>query len=262
MEMTLASNIALRYACHKSKIIAAGLQPIHIEEPDNKPHSSQTGWIRRSWEEGLRQAGREQVRNILESEKLEGCIPSRPIVKIGDREDSLLEELRLGNYDLFIEGEISNFNTGEFRNKLRSRLYRKMPCPVLMVKNIVQSDKIVLLVDSRTDLENLVDRFCAFLREGEIDFDLCVYSLDDVSQEVQPEDIMARCKDLLQEHGRTPGRSFALLTAPETAGHSLREYGMLAASVDRRSSRKSPLIEVLARVSCPLLLCWTYSTGR
>lgn len=262
IEMTLASNIALRYACQKSGILATSLQPIHIEEPDNKPHSSQTGWIRRSWEAGLKQAGLEQVRSILENEKLDCSILPRPIVEIGDREDKLLEELRLGDYDLFIEGEISNFNTGEFRRKLRSKLYRKMPCPVLMVKNIIQSDKVAIIVDSKSDLDELVSRFCRLLPDKKMDFDLCIYSLEDPDEEIQPEDIIAECKKLLNKEGYTPSRSYTLLTAPGKSASSLQGYGLMVSAIDRNSTRKSQLIELLARVSCPLLLCWTYSVRR
>jgi len=262
VEMTLASNIALRYSCLKSKVLKIGLQPIHIEEPDNKAHSSETGWIRKSWESGLKQAGMEQVRRILQNEELDCFIMPQPIIKVGDREDLLLQELRIGDYELFIEGELSNFNTGEFRKKLRSKLYRKMPCPVLVVKNIIKSDRVAMVVDSRTDLEALIPQFCALLQEKEIDFDLCVYSLDEFSQELQPEDIIQKATKILAENGLTPQRSFTLLTAPEKAALSLQEYGMIASAVDRNSTRKSPLIEVLARVSCPLLLCWTYTAGR
>ena len=262
VEMTLASNIALRYACQKSDIIGVGLQPIHIEEPDHKSHSSETGWIRKSWESGLKQAGMEQVRQILQNEELDCFIMPQPIVEVGDRADILLRELRLGGYNLFIEGEISNFNTGEFRKKLRSKLYRKMPCPVLVVKNIIKSDRVAIVVDSRTDLQSMIDQFCGLLPDKQIDFDLCVYSLDDFSQEKQPEDIIKSAKTILAGHGQTPQRAFTLLTAPEKAAPSLHDYGMIVSAVDRNSTRKSPLIEVLARVSSPLFLCWTYSAGR
>ena len=262
VEMTLASNIALRYVCQKAELLAIGLQPIHIEEPDQKAHSSQTGWIRKSWESGLKQAGTEQVRRILQNEELNCFIMPKPIVEVGDREDILLQELRLGNYKIFVEGEISNFNTGEFRKKLRSRLYRKMPCPVLFVKNIIKSDRVAIVVDSSTDLKSTIDQFCGLLQNRKIDFDLCVYSLDDFTREIPPEDIIKTAVDMLAEQGQTPQRSFTLLTAPEKAVPSFNEYGLIVSAVDRSSSRKSPLIEVLARVSCPLFLCWTYSAGR
>ncbi|WP_432734863.1 universal stress protein [Maridesulfovibrio sp. FT414] len=262
VEMTLASNIALRYACQKSEILGIGLQPIHIEEPDHKAHSSETGWIRKSWESGLKQAGMDQVRQILLNEDLDCFIMPNPIVEVGDREDILLQELRLGDYDLFVEGEISNFNTGEFRKKLRSKLYRKMPCPALVVKNIIKSNRMAIVVDSRTDLESVVDQLCGVLQQRKIDFDLCVYSLDDFSHELQPEDIIGKAKALLAKRGQVPKRAFTLLTAPEKAALEFHEYGMIVSAVDRNSTRKSPLVEVLARVSCPLLLCWTYTSGR
>ena len=262
IEKTLASNIALRYACQKSKIITMTLQPIHVEEPDEKPHSSQTGWIRRSWEEGLKQAGEEEVREILSSEELNCYVQPRPIVTIGERSDKILEELRMGNYNIFIEGELSNFNTAEFRKKIRSKLYKKMPCPALLVKNMIQSDKVLLIVDPKSDLESLTDQFNNLLTNKESEFDLCLYSLDDLNQGDFPDDILGDCTKLLNKYGLKPGRAFTLLCAPEVAAVSLKGYGLIVSAIDRKSSRKSHLTEVLARVSCPLLLCWTYSNRR
>ncbi len=262
VEMTLASNIALRYACHKSKIITMSLQPIHVEEPDEKSHSSQIGWIRRSWEEGLKQAGTEEVINILNSEKLDCHVMSRPIVSIGERDDQILYELRKNSYNLFIEGELSNFNIAEFHKKIHSRLYKKMPCPVLLVKNMIQSDRIALMIDPKSNLEKLVEQFHTVFADKKIDFDLCLYSLDDLNQDKFPDEIISECTKLLAEHGLKARRSYTLLCAPEVAEKSLKEYGLVVSAVDRRSSRKSPMTEVLARVSCPLLLCWTYSTRR
>ncbi|MFW5489812.1 MAG: universal stress protein [Desulfovibrio sp.] len=256
VEMTLASNVALRYLCQKAEMLGIGVQPIHIEEPDHKPHSSETGWIRKSWESGLRQAGLEEVRRILSSEKLDCFILPHPIIRVGSREDGILEELRVGGHDLFVEGELVNFNTGEFRKRLRSKLYRQMPCPVLLVRNMIQSNRLGLLLDEKTDVEFVVSQFCRFFTDTSVDFDLCAYAMDDLHRTPHPEELLDEGKRLLRERGYTPTRVFSLLGAPDTAGQALQDYGMLIAHMDRKSNRKSPLTEVLGLVPCPILICW------
>lgn len=256
VELTLASNIALRYLCQKSRLLGVGVQPIHVEEPDNKPHSSETGWIRKSWESGLRQAGLEEVQRILNSERLDCFVMPQPIVSIGSREDKILEELRIGGYDLFVEGEVANFNTGEFRKRLKSKLYRQMPCPVLIVRNMIQSDKVVLLLDEKTDPEHIVERFCHFFDNPEVVFDVCAYGMDDLHQQFSPDAMLAETVRLLEARGYAPDRSFALLSTADSAVQVLHDYGMLVANMDRRSTRKAALTEVLGRVSCPILLFW------
>jgi hypothetical protein len=227
-----------------------------VEEPDHKPHSSETGWIRRSWESGLRQAGLEEVQRILNSEKLDCFILPNPIVRVGDRDDTLLEELRLGGYDFFVEGEVANFNTGAFRKRMRSKLYRQMPCPVLLVRNMIQSDRLALVLDEKTDVESLVGRFHHLFAGRTVDFDLCAYAMDDLHQDPHPDELLSEGAELLGRLGYTPARSFTLLGAPETAARSLGDYGMIVAHMDRKSNRKSPLTEVLGLVSSPILICW------
>ncbi|WP_207261407.1 universal stress protein [Desulfovibrio sp. Huiquan2017] len=256
VEMTLASNVALRYLCRKAELLGVAVQPVHVEEPDHKPHSSETGWIRRSWESGLRQAGLEEVQRILNSEKLDCFILPNPIVRVGDREDTLLEELRLGGYDFFVEGEVANFNTGAFRKRLRSKLYRQMPCPVLLVRNMIQSDRLVLLLDEKTDMESLTARFHHLFNGRAADFDLCAYVMDDLRRGPHPDELLAEGRDRLGRLGHEPARALTLLGAPETAARNLGDYGMIVAHLDRSSNRKSPLTEVLGLVSSPILICW------
>jgi hypothetical protein len=256
VEMTLASNVALRYLCRKAELLGIAVQPVHVEEPDHKPHSSETGWIRRSWESGLRQAGLEEVQRILNSEKLDCFILPNPIVRVGDRDDTLLEELRLGGYDFFVEGEVANFNTGAFRKRLRSKLYRQMPCPVLLVRNMIQSDRLALVLDEKTDVESLVARFHQLFGGRDVDFDLCAYAMDDLHQDPHPDELLSEGGELLGRLGYKPARAFTLLGSPETAARNLGDYGMIVAHMDRRSNRKSPLSEVLGLASSPILICW------
>ncbi|WP_022660228.1 adenine nucleotide alpha hydrolase family protein [Paucidesulfovibrio longus] len=255
IELNLASNIALRYACQKAGLLRMGLQPIHVEEPDGKAHSSQSGWIRRTWETGLQEAGREEVQRILNSEKLDCVVIPQAVIAVGDRNEAILDELRRGSYDLFIEGVVTNFNLGEFRKLLRSKLYKRMSCPVLMVKNLIMSPRVLLLLDEETDVAALVEQFCHLVGDPEADFDLCVYEMEEEPGD-KAEQILRSARELLEARGRVPADARVLRGAPEAAAEEMRDYGLLVSTVDRKSSRKSPLTEVLGRVPCPLLLCW------
>lgn len=262
IELNLASNIALRYACRRSGLLDAGLQPIHVEEPDGKAHSSQSGWIRRTWEAGMEEAGREEVQRILNTEKPDCFVAPRPIIAVGDRNETILEELQRGGYDLFIEGVVSNFNLGEFRRLLRSRLYRRMGCPVLMVKNLILSPRVLLLLEPAMDVDELVEEFCRLLPHADTDFDLRVCDMNGQHGEGAAGDVLRAAAGLLASRGRRPARSDILHGSPESVAAGLRDYGLLVSAVDRSSSRRTPLVEVLGRVPCPLLLCWQHPEGR
>lgn len=257
VELNLACNIALRYVCRKPVLFDMGLQPIHVEEPDQKAHSAQTGWIRKTWESGLQQAGREEVQRILSTEVLEDCfVLPQPIIKVGDRDEMILQELLMGSYDLYIEGAVSNFNTGEFRNLLRSKLYKRMPCPALLVKNLIKPERILLLLDRKSDLERVSSQFGKYFTDPQTKFDVCAYELDEKHQDSTPEQLLAEFRELLETQGRTPSQELILRGAPEGVAEQLRGYGLLVSYVDRKSNRKSPLTDVLCLVPCPLFLCW------
>jgi hypothetical protein len=256
VEMTLASNVALRYLCQKAEMLGIGLQPIHVEEPDHKPHSSETGWIRKSWESGLKQAGLEEVQRILQNERLECFVMPNPIVRVGSREEEILSELRLGGHDLFVEGEVANFNTNEFRKRLRSKLYRQMPCPALIVRNMIYSNHIAITLDEKTDMNHLADTFCHLFADRKIDLDICAYAMDDLNQSPHPEELLSEAKGIMTQRGFTPLKTFSLLGSPESAAKSLHDYGMLVVNINRKSNRKSPLTEVLGLASNPILFCW------
>ncbi|WP_034642522.1 universal stress protein [Desulfovibrio inopinatus] len=254
VELNLASNIALRYACQKAALLDMGLQPIHVEEPDGKSHSAQSGWIRRTWEAGLEEAGREEVERILHSEQLDDCVVMpQPIVAVGDREDEILEELRRGRYDLYIEGAVSNFNLGTFRQLLRSKLYKHMPCPVLLVKNLIASDRVVLLLGQTTDPVQAAKALASFIKPETV-FDLCVHVTDDYTGD--PDALLTAARQELSAQGRMPDNAQVMRGQPEAVAEKFREYGLLVSTLNRSSSRKSALTDIFGRVSCPLLLCW------
>jgi hypothetical protein len=256
IELNLGSNIALRYACQKAKLLDIGLQPIHVEEPDDKSHSANSGWIRRTWESGLEDAGRAEVQRILDGEKLDCLIVPHPIVSVGDREEEILRELQRVRYDIFVEGMVSNFNPTVFRNLLRSKLYKRMPCPALIVKNLITSNSVLLLADARVEPAWLANQFQRMFPKSKVEFDLALYAADARQRGVDPQELLESIVRLLEAKGAVPNQTLVLEERPEDSGEELGRYGLVAAVVDRRSSRKSPLMEALARTPSPLLLFW------
>jgi hypothetical protein len=256
IELNLGSNIALRYACQKARLLDMGLQPIHVEEPDEKSHSANSGWIRRTWESGLEDAGRAEVQRILDGETLDCLIMPQPIVAVGDREEEILQELQRVRYDLFIEGMVSNFNATGFRNLLRSKLYKRMPCPALIVKNLITSNKMLLLADARVEPAWLADQFHRLFPKNKLDFDLALYAMDAPQGSGAPQEQLESISRLLKEKGAIPQETLVLEERPENPAERLGRYGLVASVVDRRSSRKAPLVEALARTPSPLLLFW------
>ncbi len=148
----LASSIALRYTCQLEKFINMKLHFVHVEEPDQDGHAPGTGWVRRTWENTVLKTGEFEIAQLIKAEKSSCPKLSAPKMLIGNRETEILREIQNESYDLFVEGSLHSFTSKKLYDKIHSRLYRHIPCPVIIVKNLVDIEKIALIV--RNDIDS------------------------------------------------------------------------------------------------------------
>lgn len=133
----LGSSIALRYAYELSNKIDMRLYDIHVVDAKQSGSSPGFGWVQKTWENALIESKSEEIRQFLDMEKVELPFLKTPKILIGDRTEKLLDELQTGQYAFFLEGALPSFNPNDFYRLVHSRLYRLMPCPVMIVKNLV-----------------------------------------------------------------------------------------------------------------------------
>lgn len=257
LDENLASSIALRYASHLSGFIQLQLQTMHVEESDQKQHSAGSGWVRRSWEKGLADVGFQTVERLLKTENVQCPFVGQPKVFVGKRDDEILAELRTGGYDLFLEGNLSTTDVTDFYRLVSSRLYRKAPCPVMIIKNMLGMPKVALLCGDGVDQRGLISQFLGIIGEARLDFELIYYKFQEMDSLVLQENSAAdgfpqEAESLLLEKDKTPGRSLMAVGTPEQLGGYLRNYGLVASTFP---TRKSPGMEALAHTPSTVLLC-------
>lgn len=257
LDENLASSITLRYASHLYELINLQLQTIHVEEPDRKRHSSGSGWVRRTWEKELQEAGDQTVQRLLKTENVPCPFAGPPRVFIGDRDNEILSEVRTGGYDLFMEGNINTSNIADFYDLITSRLYTKAPCPVMIVKNMLVVEKAVLLCGDGVDPKRLVPQFLKIFGEAPINIELLYYKFQENDALVfQEKDVagafLQEAEKLLCDNGHEPTASRVVTGTPEKVGDYLRNYGLVASTFP---TRKSPRMETLAHSPSTVLLC-------
>ena len=155
----LASSIAFRYACRLAEVIDMRLETIHIEAAAKEKFPPGSGWVRSTWEAGLLQSARETINQLINTEKNECPALGASIVRIGDREDELLGEIQKKSYDLLLEGILEDFDAHSFHQRIRSKLYRYAPCPIILVKNLAHPDRVALLLQDAEDVVPVVSTF-------------------------------------------------------------------------------------------------------
>jgi hypothetical protein len=258
----LASSIAFRYACRLAELVDMRLQTIHVEEVEREGYPPGSGWVRHTWEEGLLSTAGEEISQLINAEK--GSCPSleSPIIRIGDRDDELLQEIRGRGHDLFLEGVLSSFDAQLFHKRMRSKLYRYAPCPIMLVKNLVAPDRVALLVNDMKAVDSLVSAFAKIFDKAKAVVDLVYFSIKKgnrpelktrLSEATAPGlenagPVIGEAKARLADHGWTPEECWVIRDLPQKIGAKLEDYGLVGACVPRHPNRKDPVLEMLSRV--------------
>lgn len=257
LDENLASSIALRYAARLVTMLPLQLQAGHVEIPDEKQYVKGTGWVRRTWEQGVMDAGRQAIQRLLNTEKV-GCpFIGVPKVFVGDRDDELLEELGTGGYDLFLEGNLNTSNINDFYKLVSSPLYAKSPCPVMVVKNLVAGKRVALLCGDGVDHEALIPRTLTLLNGNGFDFDLLFYRYQEnggpvIMGKEEAGSVLFAAEELLRAENRRAMSSQVVCGTPEGVADMLKKYMVVASSFPLR---RSPRLELLAHCPSPVLFC-------
>lgn len=257
LDENLASSIALRYASWMVGVMPLQLQAGHVEPLDKKGRSSGTGWVRQTWEEALKETGRQAIQRLLLTEKVPCPFVGMPKVFIGERDDEFLEELQSGDYDLFMEGNLNSSDVNDFYKLTSSSLYSKTPCSIMVVKNLVADNNMALLCGDGVDHKNIVPLALSLLGGEDIVFDLLYYRYQELDSPVlmdrkEAGSTLFEVEEMLREKDLQIGASQVVCGTPESVASTFSKYSVVASSFP---VRKSPRLELLAQCPSPVLLC-------
>ena len=252
----LASSIALRYIAYINKFVQLALHVVHVEEADTKERAGGTGWVRRTWEDGIAFNGRRLMYRMLRTENIDCQLAGPPKVFVGDRETEITYELCTGGYKLFVEGYLNTDDPDKFYKLIRSPLYKRTSCPVLMVKNLSVSKKLGLLCSENIDPEFLVEKSIALLGDTSFMLDI-VYFKFKKNETLQFLDKKEACNHLkktealLTQSGKSVNNVNVVSGTPEQVGDFLKEYALVAAPFP---DRRDMLMETIANSLASVLL--------
>ena len=251
----LASSIALRYTDYLNKFIKLALHVIHVEEVDEK-ETAGTGWVRRTWEDGVASSGKQLVDRMLRTENIDCHLAGRPTVLIGDREKEIIYELRSNNYDLYVQGFLNTSDPDSFYDFVSSPLCTDSPCPVLAVKNLSISKKCVFLCADSVDPDILVEKSMAILGDSGFSFDIVFFKYHEnekleILDKNEGGSILNKVETLLKQAGKTAESVSVLFGTPEQVGDYLKEYALVVSTLP---ARKSMRMHVLANSLSSVML--------
>ena len=266
----LASSIALRYTCQLANIIEMDIKTIHVEEADTEGNPPGTGWVRKTWEKGLLGTAEAEISQLINAERASCPSLGSPKMMVGDPEAEILRELENESYNVLVEGILLSFDASHFEGRMRSKLYKKMPCPLLLVKNLVELKRIALLIEDHTDLRTLIPTFSKLFERATLEYDILRVILQkpgrlsftkDAQDAPEPvfeeaDELLTNANNMLAEASRSPLEVKTLRDVPAKIADSLQDYALVVSCVPRQMAKKSPMLELLSKVPSAVLLCW------
>ncbi len=263
----LASDIAFRYSLRLSQFVDMNLQAIHVEEVEGPSPGS--GWVQSTLERGLLHTAQEEISGLIRAAHSSSHTFDTPIIRVGKREDELLREIKDGSYDLFMEGILNAFSPVNFYRRLQSGLYRYAPCPILVAKNMVEINKIAILLRDTTDLTSLISTFLKFFTKTGPEIGLIHFSFSEPGRNGYKEKVedsgasgrknadrmLEDARAMLIEARRDRKESWIIQDAPEKLNEFLADYGLIVTQMPRNPSKKSRVMELLSHVPTAILLC-------
>ena len=256
LQTDLASSIALHYAGYLKKIIGCKMQAIHIPDLEAPGHSPGGGWVHKTWENAVLQESRQQISQLVRGEAFQGADVGRPKIVPGDRDPVILEEILKIKYDLLIEGLLHSFEPNRFFKKLDSKLYRNLPCPVLMVKNLVDLDRGVQIVATPATISSVTAWFCKLLNELPVEPDVLVCNFKTSSDEIvileNDPHVIADIEDRLLKHGKKPGSIRTAKGSASKLAALVRNHALVVAPLQ---AGNNSMAHLLSRSPCPTLFC-------
>lgn len=258
LEENLPASLALRFADQQAEKMNIFLHPIHVEEPNEKLQAG-TGWIRRSWEQGVTESGIQEVQRLLKTEKVGTNSTMEPIVTVGDRDKEVISQWNAGLYNLYVEGYLNTANEKDFGRFLDNDRLQKIRGPFLIVKNMVPSDRLLFLIGEGVNGEDLVEEVVKLYGESLKDFEVTVlhYQFQE-RNDLTFKDIsegggyIERVTKALAGHGITDPECIVIEGTPEKAAEYMRDHGLVASSFPNRKEIRTELLSFLVN---PLLLC-------
>ena len=256
VEADLASSIALRYVCQIANLIETEILTINVRTSSSEEYPVGTGWVRHTWEKTMLREAEDDIRQLIRAERAHCPTLGEPMVVIGDRDDEILNAILSGSYHLFLEGTIPTFSSSYFTKRLQSHLYQNMPCPFIMVKNLIPLSRALLILSDGVDVHRLIQTFTETFKNASLPIDLFYLKFQEKKNGHSEREKLKAATDLLQEQGWLAEKSEVMYGQPRELAESLEGYGLLATVLGHSLKKKDPLQEFLVATLAPILLFW------
>ncbi len=256
IENNLASSIGIRYLCKQSQKVPMSIQPIYVEEPKQKDYPFGAGWVIKTWQRTMADTTREEIEIFLKSEIPNCRALERVKVAIGEKDKEIVKEVEKGDYDLFAMGFLSSFDRPSFYELSKSTFFKKINCPVLLVKSIPDFEKVQVVIEEGMDVDKLAEMFLKLYFPLKDNVSIIYYrfstTLNVIIDKEVSEDV-ARCKEKFSSRGISLSEVVEIVGTPGKLATMINKSGMVVSMINKRETDKH-LVDIVDIVQVPVLL--------
>lgn len=256
LDEDLASSLALRFAAAQARELGIALQAFHVVTQEGSA-PEHLGWVNHSREKVLRSAGFDAVQRLVRTENIDYPKTGEPRIALGDKDREVRRELAAGDYSLYIEGYQSRTEPADFHRFLAAERFQRSPCPLLLVKNLVAQEHLLLLLDRDMNAGQVAAGLSDLYREAAARVELTVltYKFGEgrelVFQERGRNATLERVAAQLAQAGWAEPEWLVVQGPPAKVAQYMRGHGLVATAFPRSAGPRADLIAHLAN---PVLL--------
>jgi hypothetical protein len=216
--------------------------------------------VHKTWQDALLQSDQDEIVQFIKTQRASYPKLGPLKISVGDREKEIYYELQSGFYGLFVEGALHTFDASPFYRKIHSWFYQNSPCPIILVKNLVKLQKVLIVLGQGVNYTKLIATFLKIFKGLTVELDLiyCHFNGDETSIQQSGENanmMLRNTEKILMEHAMTASQCRVVQNSPEKTEEFMQGYGLIVSSLNRQSNKNSPLLELLSRTPYPLFLC-------
>lgn len=256
LQTDLASSIAIRFMCQIEKFGQFSIQTAHVPDLEKDGHPPASGWVQKIWEDEIVGKARKDISKLIQEENIAQYNLPAPIVLLGERDQVILSELQHKDYDIFMEGLLHSFEPDMFFKKFDSDLYRKPPCPILMVKNLVKLDRGIQLVETPERISLLLPWFDKFWKDQPLNADILICQFENQTETItiveNDDHLVSELENAGLRHRTAPYTIKTAKGSPKKLASLVRDHALIMSFMPKR---KGNMAHMLAMSPCPILFC-------
>ncbi len=256
LETDLASGIAIRYADQLEKKMRFNMQALHVPDMDKNGPSPGSGWVHKKWEDGVIDNAKKEISKLVKEDLFYCYLTQTPKIIPGEKETVILNEMWGKHYDFFMEGFLHSFEPDRFFEKIDSDLYKKLSCPVIMVKNLINMDMGLQIVGTPETIPLAVMWLLKLLKDWSTKPDILVChfetSMDHTTTLDNDPVLLLNIEKRFAQSGSEAGTIRTIKGPPGELSLFVRDHALMVSVLPRHSG---PMARMLSMSPCPIMLC-------